>query len=210
MKSAGIILGGGTGSRFSSDLPKQFVKLNEKPVINHSIEIFIEAVNIVVAVIHPNWIDYAREILPPVCIVAGGNSRQESVYNGLCALKDKDIKTVAIHDSARPFMSKQLLLNAIKTAEKYKCAVPVISINDTLAVLENGVIVRYEDRSRIFAVQTPQAFDFKAIREAHTKAQKENRFDFTDDSSLFKEYGGKVYCIDGEQQNIKITYTTDI
>ena len=142
-------------------------------------------------------------------IVEGAETRQKSVYNGLLAVKgNPDI--VLIHDGARPFVTKELIVEAVQAAIEHGASVPGITPTDTQKEIDrDGFIVRHLVRSSLTAVQTPQCFDFKKLVEAHKKAKDDGR-EYTDDTEIWGQYCGRVRVIKGDVNNIKITYPADL
>lgn len=209
---AGIILGGGLGKRFGGDMPKQFLELAGKKIIQHSIEKFADAVDIIVLVVHNDWLDFAKEHLDyPILFTVGGDTRQMSVYNGLILLKDFNIDVVAIHDGARPMFSIDLLKSCLKSAHQNSSGIAAIPATDTLVEVEaNNKIINFLDRSKIYNIQTPQAYDYKMIMQAHQTALDKKQSDFTDDSNVFAWCGNTPFVVEGESGNIKITHLEDI
>ena len=144
-----------------------------------------------------------------VQIVEGSDTRQKSVYNGLLAVKGQpDI--VLIHDGARPFVSREVILEALKAAVQYGASVPGITPTDTQKEIdEEGFVVRHLVRSSLVAVQTPQCFRYKELLEAHGRAAAVAR-EYTDDTEIWGEYCGRVRVTTGDVRNIKITYPADL
>ena len=141
-------------------------------------------------------------------IVEGGKERQDSVYNGLLSLNETDI--VLIHDGARPFVSNKVIEDGIKYAEEYGAAAPGVMPKDTIKVKdENSISKETLDRSSLVAVQTPQVFDFKLIKQCHEKVREE-KIMVTDDTMVVEHYDNKVYLYEGEYTNIKITTPEDL
>ncbi|MCX7821566.1 MAG: 2-C-methyl-D-erythritol 4-phosphate cytidylyltransferase [Brevinematales bacterium] len=209
MKKAAIILAGGIGKRFGSEIPKQFAELNKKTVIEYSIEKFCDVVDEMVVVSH---IDYVEEIKNRynVKVVEGGRTRQLSVKNGLDNLSGRNIDYVAIHDSARPLVSKEMVVKLFDIVIEKKAVIPVINSSSSLCRVKDGVVSGYLCREEIFFIQTPQVFEYNLIYEAHKEAYLKNIFDFTDDSQLIDFIGKKVSVITGEETNIKITTKFDL
>ena len=142
-------------------------------------------------------------------IVEGSDTRQKSVYNGLLAVKgNPDI--VLIHDGARPFVSEELIKDAISAAIEYGASVPGVTPTDTQKEIDgDGFICRHLVRSNLTAVQTPQCFNFSQLLEAHKKAAKDQR-EYTDDTEIWGVYCGRVKVTKGDVNNIKITYPSDL
>ncbi|OOM81690.1 putative ribitol-5-phosphate cytidylyltransferase [Clostridium puniceum] len=211
-----IVLAGGRGKRMGFVQSKQYINLNEKPILYYTLKQFIknELIDKIVLVIPEDENDYCKkEVLEKYQlkvdkIVFGGTERQDSVYNALTELKDSSI--VLIHDGARPFVSQTIINDAIKYAKAYKAAAPGIMPKDTIKIKdEDNFSINTLDRSQTVAIQTPQAFDFNLIYECHRKI-KESGVSVTDDTMVAEFFGNKVYIYDGEYTNIKITTPEDL
>ncbi len=209
MKSAAIILAGGSGKRFAGEKPKQFVSLSGKPVIEYSIDKFGSVVDEVVIVSHPDFVENLKSSYR-FTVVAGGETRQLSVKNGLESLYEKNIDYVAIHDSARPLVSQHLIKEMFKVVLTKKAVIPVIPSFSTMCRVEKGTIKDYIPRGEVFLIQTPQLFDYSLIYNAHKMAFSEGKIDFTDDSQLLYYMGKEIFVINGEETNIKITTKFDL
>lgn len=207
-----IIVAGGTGKRMQENLPKQFLEINKKPIIFHTIEQFIKydsSIEFVIS-LHPNYVEYWEELLLkhsfsfPHKIALGGKERFHSVQNALELVNDNCL--VGIHDSVRPFVSQKTINNCFKTASEKGSAIPVInSINSLRIVTENGN--KTINREKIKLVQTPQYFYSKLIKLAY---QNNYSRKFTDDASVFESAENQVYLTKGNEENIKITSPIDL
>ncbi len=210
MNVAVIIPAAGSGSRFGSDIPKQFLPLGGKPILQHVIERFIlfDVARIVVAV--------ADQLLPVVSqssedrvrFVAGGASRQESVTRALRAIEG-GFEVVAVHDAVRPLLRRRLFDAAVAAALDQGAAFPAIPISDTLHSIGEGVILKTLDRAQIIAAQTPQCFRADILIEILERAFHEG-VDLTDEASLAAHYGYKVAVVPGDTDNLKITQPRDL
>jgi 2-C-methyl-D-erythritol 4-phosphate cytidylyltransferase len=141
-------------------------------------------------------------------VVAGGDSRQESVNNGLSALSDK-VKLAAIQDGARPFAAWQMIDRVVRAANTYGAAAPAIPVKDTIKAVSGGVVTNTPDRKTLQAVQTPQVFDKDLLRAALLRA-KEDGAEVTDDCSAVERLGMSVKIVEGDERNIKITTPMDL
>jgi 2-C-methyl-D-erythritol 4-phosphate cytidylyltransferase len=208
-----VLLAAGLGKRMQIDKPKQFFTINGKPILAYSLEVFnsLSQLSKIILVCQPNHIeDYNKIIrdynIKNVQIVLGGETRQQSVYNGLQKVtSDK----VIVHEAARPLISKEFVIELVEAASKGTHAiVPVLPVNFTVAIGEEqmeGIL----DRSKLRNIQLPQVFDTNIIKEAHEKAKKE-AFQATEDSMLVFKYGGKVKFVRGRESNVKITTLYDV
>lgn len=211
-----IILAGGRGKRMESNVSKQFICINDKPIIYYTLKRFIDCklIDKVVLVLPKDEIEYCKsEILEKYslnvdCIVEGGSERQDSVYNGLKAVENTDV--VLIHDGARPFVSEKIIEEGINNAKKYGAAAPGVMPKDTIKVKDNSSFsIDTPDRSTLVAVQTPQVFNYDLILECHEKVKNEGKI-VTDDTMVAEMYGNKVYLYNGEYTNIKVTTPEDL
>lgn len=215
-KVCAIILAGGKGKRMEQNISKQFIEVNKKPILYYTLNSFkkCECIDEIVLVLPKDEIEYCKkEVLGKYSIyvdkiVEGGEERQDSVYNGLNALEECDV--VLIHDGARPFVSQKIIEDGIKYAKIYKAAAPGIMPKDTIKVkTEDGFSKETPDRKTLCAVQTPQCFNYKLIKECHEKIKKEH-VTVTDDTMVVEKFHNKVYLFDGEYINIKITTPEDL
>lgn len=211
-----IILSGGRGKRMGADISKQFISINDKPILYYTIKKFIEneLIDEIILVLPKDEIEYCiKEVLDKNNlrvdkIVEGGEERQDSVLNGLKAIEKTDI--VLIHDGARPFVTDRIITEGIEVAKKFKAAAPGVMPKDTIKVKDkNGLSKETLNRQELIAVQTPQIFDYNLILECHNKI-KENNIKVTDDTMVAESFGHKVFLYDGEYTNIKITTPEDL
>ncbi len=142
-------------------------------------------------------------------IIEGDDTRQKSVYKGLLAVKGQP-EIVLIHDGARPFVSRQVIITALEAALQYGASVPGITPTDTQKEIDQeGFICRHLIRSQLTSVQTPQCFDYKKLLEAHKRASEDMK-EYTDDTEIWGAYCGRVKITAGDVNNIKITYPSDL
>lgn len=212
-----VIVAAGTGSRMNMGINKQFIKLEGKEIIAYTIEKFYNNSNIedIVVVVKEDESEFfKKEILDKynfknIKIAYGGKERQDSVYNGL-KLLDKKCHVVLIHDGARPFVSDKIIDNCIKEAKNHKAVVVGVPVKDTIKVIDKDkYIVDTPNRSVLWAVQTPQTFDYNILIDAYKDAFK-NGFYGTDDAMLVERIGYKVKMVEGSYNNIKITTQEDL
>ncbi|MDK2564883.1 2-C-methyl-D-erythritol 4-phosphate cytidylyltransferase [Romboutsia sedimentorum] len=212
-----VIVAAGTGSRMKMEINKQFIKLNEKEIIAYTIEKFYKHKNIqdIVVVIKEEEAEFFKENIlkkykfENIKIAYGGNERQDSVYNGL-KLLDNKCDTVLIHDGARPFVSGYTIDKSIEEVKKHKAVVVGVRVKDTIKVInDKNDIIDTPDRSKLWAVQTPQTFDYNILLKSYEDAF-ENGFYGTDDAMLVERIGYKVKMVEGSYNNIKITTQEDI
>lgn len=215
-KVSAIILAGGKGKRMGAEVSKQYININNKPILYYTLSNFIssEFIDEIILVVPEDEVDYCKkEIIERYSlkvnkIVVGGKERQDSVYNGLNAIEKCDI--VLIHDGARPFVSKDIIKNGIKYAKEYGATACGVKPKDTIKILgEDGFSISTPNRDMLMAVQTPQCFSFKLIKEAHEYV-KNNQITVTDDTMVAELLGNKVYLYEGEYTNIKVTTPEDL
>jgi len=149
-----------------------------------------------------------REMPKVKAVVLGGKSRQESVSLGMNALSDK-VKLAAIQDGARPLITWQVIDRVVRAANTYGAAAPAVPVKDTIKVVEGRVVKNTPDRSTLYAVQTPQVFDFDLLRGALKKAEKDGAA-VTDDCSAVERMGMSVKIVEGDERNIKVTTPMDL
>jgi 2-C-methyl-D-erythritol 4-phosphate cytidylyltransferase len=207
-----IIVAGGRGTRMNSEVPKQFIELNGKPMLMHTIEKFVNAVpgiNIIVVLaeqLHNDWKQLCKkhDFQYVVQLATGGETRFHSVKNGLTLIPENCM--VGIHDAARPFVSTQTIISTFATAETKGNASPVIPLTESIREIEHGNN-KAADRSRFFIVQTPQCFHSTILKKAFLQ---EYRPVFTDDASVVEAAGEKINLVEGNIENIKITTPRDL
>src|SRR3954470_1397383 len=213
-RRAAVVAGGG-GRRAGGDRPKQYRELAGQPAIRPSLALLAEhrEISIVQPVIHPDDLGlYAAasdglNVLPPVL---GGATRQASVRAGLEALEARGPEFVLVHDAARPFASPALVERAIAAVRKAGAAIPAIPVADTVKTIDTaGIVTGTLARDGLRVVQTPQAFKFATLIDAHRRALAASRDDFTDDAALAEWAGLKVATFEGEVANVKLTTAED-
>ena len=212
-KTGTIIVAAGNGTRMKSVIPKQFLMLGDAPVLIHTVRKFFSALgNCDLAVVLGNeWIDFWKKEsdrygLPAHKVVAGGQTRFESVAAGL-AVMDDDCDIIAVHDGARPLVSADLICRVCAVAEECGAAIPAVEAVDSFRVVEQGGSHTI-DRSLLRAVQTPQVFRAGLLRQAYMCLSPKQGF--TDDASAVEAIGGKISLVKGERRNIKITESVDM
>ncbi len=214
-KTAAIIVAAGRGLRAGSGGPKQYRTLAGRTVISRAMQPFCEnnEVFAVQPVLNPDDIAMFNDAMRGMQYqspVDGGATRQASVHAGLEALADHAPDIVLIHDAARPFVTPALIARAIKAAGHTGAAVPAVPVTDTIKqVSDAGHVEATPDRARLRIAQTPQAFRFDVILEAHRRAAREGRGDFTDDAALAEWAGLTVATFEGDVINMKLTTPED-
>ncbi len=209
-----ILVAGGVGSRSGDSLPKQFHDIGGHPMLWWTLMAFYRENpdTRLIVVMHADFIDYWKEIAgadcPPHRITPGGATRKDSVAAGLSLISDDAKGLVAVHDAARPLASSRLILEGWSNALKFQAVIPGLKVSDSLreGTPDNNLSV---DRSRFFAVQTPQVFDIQLLKAAYAKAESASDPVFTDDASVAEWAGCKIHIYEGDPLNIKVTYPGD-
>jgi len=216
MNNYGIILASGTGKRYHSDIPKQFVKIAGKTVLEHTLDIFEKSryVDSVILVITPDYRDMAEEILLKnnyskiVKLLNGGDTRKESSFIGISSIEEEEANVI-IHDCARPFLTERILKDCAEALKKYDAVDVAIPSADTIIKVKEGLIENIPERKYLMRGQTPQCFKLSLIKKAHEMSKDDANF--TDDCGLVIKYNlADVYVVEGDTENIKITYPSDI
>lgn len=221
-----ILLAGGSGHRFGADRPKQFVRIGECTVLEHSLAAFEQSPHIdaVVVVSHPQHLDEVRQLLPSsqhpklLAVVAGGAERQDSTLNALRALTqitDSPLEQIRIliHDAVRPAVSQSIIERVYTALHTHQAANLVVPVTDTLLEInDNGTTAAMPSRARFRRVQTPQGFHAATLQHAYDVALTDPNFQATDDCGVVFRYLPEVeiVLVEGEQRNIKLTYPEDL
>lgn len=217
-----VILAAGQGKRMKSNIQKQFMLLNGKPVLYYSLQCFQTSnfIHQIILVTGKTEIEYCKqEVVEPysftkvVRIVAGGTERYESVENGLKEIKDAyEQGIVLIHDGARPFVTHAMIEASVQTAKNYGACTVGMPVKDTIKVVdEDGNGICTPDRKTLWQIQTPQTFQVPLIKRAHESMKLANMGNITDDTMLVEQFcGQQVKVIEGSYQNIKITTPEDM
>jgi len=213
-KNYAIIVAGGTGTRMQSAVPKQFLLLNGKPVLMHTIEAFHHSAanpNIII-VLPTDFHDYWKELCHthnfsiPHQLVHGGQTRFHSVKNGLDTITDTSEAVIAVHDAVRPLTGRQIIDKSYLHAQEHGNAIAAIKSRDSIRQIKDG-ISKSLTRDEIYLVQTPQTFRSSQLKEAYQQHYNDK---FTDDASVVEAAGFPINLIEGSTANIKITFPEDI
>lgn len=222
MKIVAIIPAAGTGIRMGTDTPKQFLLLEDMPILAITLKTFQECrlIDDIIVVVHKDEIGHCENDIVKKYdyskvrkVVAGGERRQDSVRMGLYAAKDimGETDLVVIHDGVRPLLEMNVLERCIAKAMEHPAVIVGIPAKDTVKETDGeGNVLKTHNRKRIWLIQTPQVFRFREIFAAHKKALKYNWQGITDDSMLLEKLGFPVEVIMGSEQNIKITSPLDL
>lgn len=212
MKKYAIIVAGGSGIRMGGNLPKQFMLLRDKPVLYYTLKAFIESYDDlqVILVLPMDYTDMGQEIIDAffdkdrIRITAGGDTRFQSVKNGLALVEEESV--VFVHDGVRCLLTKDLIQRCFKQAVETGTAIPAIPSKDSIRLITDEGNAAY-DRNRVMLIQTPQTFHSKIIVPAFQIDYKDK---FTDEATVAEAYGIKVSLVEGEETNIKITRPVDL
>ncbi len=216
-KIAAIIAAAGSGTRIGGPVKKQFISIHGKPLLQYTLEVFQNCKVIdEIVVVGPtfgyeeleNTIKFQWNISKLRSVVAGGDERYISVFNGLNVVSS-DVEWIAIHDGVRPFVSAEKIINVVKAAKLHGAAILAVKPKDTIKVNRDGFVKDTLDRDSLALVQTPQVFSIDLLRRAYDKAVAENLFG-TDDAYLVEQIGSKVAIVEGDYSNIKITSPEDL
>lgn len=219
MNNYAVILASGTGERAGLNIPKQFTKINNKTILEYSIEVFENHPKIdkIILVSNPLFINETKEILKRnkykkiVSLLPGGSTRQESSYIGISEIQDEDAN-VLIHDAVRPFITPEIINECIEKLKEYNAVNVAIESSDTIVeVNEKNIIKNIPKRKFLRRCQTPQCFKLSLIKRAHELAKEDKAADITDDCGLVVRYSlADIYIVNGSDKNIKITYPIDL
>ncbi len=214
MINTALIVAAGSGVRLAAETPKQYLSLAGQPLIRWTAEVFlkhpdIDQVRVVINPDHRFLFDAATAGLGLGAPVPGGATRQESVIRGLESLETSDCRNVLIHDAARPFVSAGIVGRVLAALDDAPGAIPAIPVADTLKDVEDDIVNKTVDRSRLWRAQTPQAFRYRDILAAHCKA-RDSGFPATDDAAVAEFAGLAVKVVAGAEENFKITSPEDM
>lgn len=219
MKCTAIVLAAGQGKRMNSSVQKQFLMLKGKPLLYYSLACFQKSKDIedIILVTGKECIDFCKQEIIELYgftkvskVVAGGKERYDSVYAGLCACEDTDY--VFIHDGARPFVTEEIISRAKDAVLEFQACIVGMPSKDTIKIADADQMVKETpNRSTVWNIQTPQAFSYTLIKEAHEIARTQNMEAITDDAMVVETYkNAPVRLVEGAYENIKITTPEDI
>ncbi|MGV3763649.1 2-C-methyl-D-erythritol 4-phosphate cytidylyltransferase [Parapedobacter sp.] len=217
-KHYAIILAGGMGNRFEESLPKQFSEVAGKPVLMHTLSVFHHCpldIAIILS-LHRDYVEIWHELVErhdfdvPHTVVLGGKERFHSAKNALAVIPEDCDVLVAVHDGVRPFVSQDVVINAYAKAREHGAVVPAVSTVNPIRLYNDGRSValdRTYSRSDIHIVQTPQVFKYEILKKAFDQEYQET---FRDDSVAVEHMGVEIHVVNGNRENIKITYPLDL
>lgn len=212
-----IIPAAGLGRRMNATVSKQYLKLMGKPILAHTLDVFEQCplISEIILVINPDEVELCRNqvlsIYPytKIKLVKGGETRQESVYNGLLAVSD-NTRIVMVHDGARPLIQESVILKSLDETIKHRATAVGVAAKNTIKVIDdNGFVAHTPDRNYLVEIQTPQTFAYELLKEAHQKAI-EAGVEGTDDAFLVERLNIPVKIVMGDYTNIKITTPEDL
>lgn len=211
MKRTAIIVAGGSGSRIHSNVPKQFLLLNYKPVLFYSIEAFAACHAEIILVMNAQYQSYWKDLIAkynltvPHVLIEGGEVRAQSVYNGLKAIPNTE-RLVAVHDAARPLVSEKLINHCYDACEVNGSAIPIIPVTDSIRNItkkKNKAV----NRDEYFLVQTPQCYPAAELISVFNKMDYRQ---YTDEASMMEAAGYLNFMVHGDADNFKITHERDL
>lgn len=212
MNKYAIIVAGGTGARMGGNLPKQFMLLKDKPVLYYTLKAFLDSYDDIqiILVLPVDYTDMGQEIIDAyfdkdrIRITAGGETRFQSVKNGLALVTEESV--IFVHDGVRCLVTKDLIHRCYKQALETGIAIPAIVSKDSIRIVKDDTNEAF-DRNRIMLIQTPQTFHSKILLPAFQIDYKDK---FTDEATVVEAYGMKVSLVEGEENNLKITRPVDL
>ena len=219
MKNIAIILAGGSGRRMGGPLPKQFLEVNNRTILEYTIDKFehAECIDEIAIVTHPDYVDKMQQIISSnpwkkvTQVLLGGKERTDSTLSALRAYTNEDDRLL-IHDSVRPMVSQQIIKKVCSALSEYNVVNLAIPAVDTIIEVKDGVMVAAPRRDLLRQVQTPQGFKRQTLALAYEKALADPNFIATDDCGVVFKYhpASPIKIVDGETSNIKITYKEDL
>ena len=219
MKNIAIILAGGSGRRMGGALPKQFLEVNNRTILEYTIDNFerAECIDEIAIVTHPDYVDKMQQIISSnpwkkvTQVLLGGKERTDSTLSALRAYTNEDDRLL-IHDGVRPMVSQQIIQNVCSALSEYDVVNLAIPAVDTIIEVKDGVMVAAPRRDLLRQVQTPQGFKRETLASAYEKALADPDFMATDDCGVVFKYhpASPIKIVDGETSNIKITYKEDL
>lgn len=219
MKNIAIILSGGSGRRMGGPLPKQFLEVNNRTILEYTIDKFehAECIDEIAIVTHPDYVDKMQQIISSnpwkkvTQVLLGGKERTDSTLSALRTYTNEDDRLL-IHDGVRPMVSQQIIKKVCSALSEYNVVNLAIPAVDTIIEVKDGVMVAAPRRDLLRQVQTPQGFKRQTLALAYEKALADPNFIATDDCGVVFKYhpASPIKIVDGETSNIKITYKEDL
>ena len=218
MKISAIIPAAGKGKRMGGSVSKQFLSIDDKPVLIHTLERInsLKIIDEIILVLPEDKVEWGEKkvkrkygINKLSKVIKGGKERQDSVYDGLKEV-DKNSDVVVVHDGVRPFFYSKIIKEAIPFLKIFDGVIEALPINDTVKkVSERGIVLKTLEREKLYRAQTPQIFNYSILRKAFNRAS-DKKYYATDESGLVESIGGKIKILTGSRYNIKITNPDDL
>lgn len=221
----GVLLAGGVGSRMGNIAkPKQYLNIADKPIIIHTIEKFYinDKFEKLYVLCPEQWIHHTKNLIrrfigetSRISVIRGGETRNETIMNAIRQIESEyavDDETIIVtHDSVRPFVTHRIIEENIEYAQKYGACDTAVPATDTIVQSEDNIVISdVPERSKMYQGQTPQTFRLKKLKELYEGLTEEEKKILTDAAKIFVMKGEKVYLVEGEVSNIKITYPYDL
>ena len=221
----GVILAGGIGSRMGGDKPKQYLTVEDKPIIIYTIEKFLVVPEFekIIVLCPKQWVEHTKNLVEKhaakagdkVVVIEGGSTRNETIMNAIKFIDSEgnlnDDTIIVTHDSVRPFVTHRIIMENIAAAKEFGACDTVVPATDTIVeALDNTVISNIPDRSKMYQGQTPQSFKALKLKNMYDALTEEEKNILTDAAKIFVIKGEKVALVQGETYNMKITYPYDL
>ena len=216
-KNIAIITAAGSGIRLSKSIKKQYIQIEDKPLIYYTIKTFNQAnfIDEIILVSDKDGVDYVKNDIVEkysfnkvTKVVEGGNRRFESVYKGFKAIEERN-SIVVIHDGVRPFVDKKTIKESINKAEEKGAAVAGIKATDTIKIIEDGKVIKTLDRNKLWQIQTPQTFKYEILKNSYLNIDWNDK-KITDEAYIVEKNNHEIYMVIGSKRNLKITTTFDL
>lgn len=217
------ILAGGTGKRYKDNIPKQYVKLYNKPIIIYTLEPFmnIDDIDVIIICCKEEWMNFIKEEIKKFIITdkkiifaKSGNNRNETVIEGCKEIKNKfgikENDIIITHDAVRPIISEKIIKENIKMAKIYNAVGTYSKVVNTISKIKNNFVEEIPDRTELYNAFTPQTFNLKKLMEYYYKTSKNELDQLTDTAKIFNINGEKIFAIISDSSNIKLTYKDDL
>ncbi|MBO5936138.1 MAG: 2-C-methyl-D-erythritol 4-phosphate cytidylyltransferase [Clostridia bacterium] len=214
-----VIAAGGIGSRMGAQKPKQYIRIGDKTIIEHTVFKFSKNINIdkVIVLCPADWVDYTKELFTDtdITVICGGLTRNETLMRAIDYIEEsdglRDDTYLVTHDSVRPFVTDEIINKNIEAVRRYGATGTVIPATDTVFQSRKGVIIdSIPDRSELYQAQTPQCFGALKLRELYNSLSDEDKDILTDGCKIYLLKGYDVHLVQGDVSNIKITYPHDL
>lgn len=217
------ILAGGTGNRYGNNIPKQYIKIYNKPIIIYTLEAFIniDDIDVIVICCKDEWKNFIKEeiskfILTDKTIIfaKSRNDRNKTVIEGCKKIQSKfginDDDIILTHDAVRPIISEETIIENIKMAKIYDAVGTYSKVINTISVIKDNIVEEIPDREILYNTYTPQTFNLKKLMEYYYNISEKQLEKLTDTARIFKRNGEKIYAVMSDSNNIKLTYKNDL